>query len=180
MRYTLILLILISVVLFSSCVTVNDGVDLFFMGENSLQYFFPSREWESLDDNLSLEADWLYRTYPLVNEDGGGRTILNLSLYSIANLYRTVPKRIVLSSDNIEIVIPPEQISLVYLDRGKTRYSSWLYSDSLDQLFLSITTKLNITLEFDTDLVFTSSAEFIPQIEYYHDVLLGISPNNKN
>ncbi len=175
MRYISIILILFSTFLFSSCVTVNDGVDLFFMGENSLQYFFPSREWESSNEDLSLEADWLYRTYPLENEEGSGRTILNLSLYSSVDLYRTVPKRIILSANGVEVIIPSEQISLVYLDRGKTRYSSWLYSNSLDQLFRTITTKLNITLEFDDDLVFISRDKFIPQIEYYQEVLLGIS-----
>ena len=100
-----------------------------------------------------------------------------MSLYSSVNLYRTIPSGIVLSQGNVKIVIPKDQISLVYLDRGKTRYSSWLYSSNLDQIMKVADEDMTITLEFDKDLLFTTTPEFIPQIEYFKEVLLGLPLN---
>ena len=174
MRYAFFVLTLYIILSFSSCVTVDDGVDLFFMGEDSIQYFFPSREWLSPVEGVKIESDWLYRNFTLENEEGGARTILNLSLYSNADLYRTVPEQIRITSGEGEIVIPGDQIALVYLDRGKTRYSSWFYSDYLDKIMRVTDTEMFMTLEFDNDLLFTSTPEFIPQIEYFQEVLLGM------
>ncbi len=174
MKFKLAAIIIYICLIFVSCVSIDDGVDLFYMGKDSIQYFFPSREWLSLVDGVGFESDWLYRNYSLENEEGGSRTILNISLYSSSNLYRTVPQEIRISSEQIEIVIPSEQISLVYLDKGKTRYSSWMYSELVDHLMRYSSSNLAITLVFDSELVFKSSSDFIPQIQYFKEVILGI------
>ncbi len=179
MRYFRLFTILIICFLFFACVSTDDGVDLFFMGEDAVQYFFPSREWNSSIEGLYLEADWLYRTYSLDREEEA-RTILNFSLYSMTNLYRTVPDGIQLSAGQVEIFVPSKQISLVYLDRGKTRYSSWLFSSDVEKLMAAASESMVVILAMDKDIIFESSPEFIPQIEYFQEVLLGIPSDERN
>ena len=178
MQTALRILLICFIVFFSSCATVHNDVELFYKGEDALQYFFPSRDWKSFEEGLGLEADWLYRTYTLAGEEGGPRTILNMSLYSEGSRYRSVPEEIRLSAGNVNIAIPSEQISLVYLDQGKVRYSSWLYSAAAEELMAEASGGVVMTLVLDKELSFASSEDFVHHVEYFQEVLLGIPQND--
>ena len=157
--------------MFLSCLTMDDGVELFFMGEGSLQYFFPSRDWKSEEKNVVLKADWLYRNYSLEGEEQP-RTLLNFSLYSQDKTIKQIPREIMLLMDSSEILIPKEHIEIIYVDREKTRYSAWLPSES----FLALVggtedNTLEMRLYLDRAYSFLSGPSFRPHLDYIRDVL---------
>lgn len=168
----LTILIFISI----SCVSNRNDVDFFLNKDKKTQYFFPEKTWNSSREEIQLNSDWLYRTYPLENDDIT-KTIFNFTLSSKSEFFRKVPSKIVISSNNEYIEIPEEHISLIYIDKGKTRYTSWLASTDLDKLIIESTDELLIEIYINNKTnSFTSKESFIPHIHYYKEVILGIYP----
>lgn len=141
------------------------------MGEDSLQYFFPSRTWISTDKEIKMEADWLYRNYPLEGESHP-RTILNFTLYSERETFKKIPDRLVIRASGNQLIVPSEQIGIIYVDRGKTRFTSWISSEELRKLWSSADDRgLEIRVLLDKELQFSSTLSFQDHILYFQEVL---------
>lgn len=156
-----------------SCVTTDSGVELFINKEKSVKYFFPSLKWDTDIKNITLKADWLYRDYALEDEKKP-RTILNFTLSSRNLLFRERPDHILLSANNIEILIPSNHIRLIYIDKGRTRYSTWIPSLKMDELMRNAEDNISMSFKLKSDYRFRSPRGFKLHIEYFKQVLLGI------
>ncbi len=171
MKRFLILPAILIVLFFSGCASLEPPVEVFYMGEGSLQYFFPELRWQSSDKDTWLHADWLYRTYPLEGEPEA-RTILNFTILSEVRTFRSIPASLVLRSGSEELVVPSERISLVYLDRGKTRYSSWLPSVMMEKFISGVEEGAEISVQFDDEqLIFRSGRRFPDHVSYFREVI---------
>lgn len=173
MKKTKILILLVLLTTLFSCVSTDSGVELFINKEKHVKYFFPSRKWVSNIDNITLKADWLYRDYSLENEEQP-RTILNFTLSSKKQLFRETPDHLLLSSNNFDILIPREHIRLIYMDRGKTRYSAWIPSSKMNELIINTVDEIYISFNLKSDHKFSSPKSFDAHIDYYKEVLLGL------
>lgn len=164
------------ILILSSCVTnQKDDVDFFINKGNTIQYFFPERGWSSSNNNVKFVADWLYRDYALEEHSGEPRTLINFSILSDSNLFRKIPNKIVLSNGFESLEIPKEQVSLVFIDKGRTRYSAWMNSKDIADLMVSTQQQLDIKIDFDQEYIFNSNKTFIPHIQYFKEVILGVA-----
>lgn len=177
MKYNKLILILFA--LFSmSCASIGSDVRLFLVRDNSLQYFFPSREWD-LDlksGDPQLEVDWLYRNY-IVEDFDEPQSTLNFSLKYTETLYQSIPEKVMIVTNGFQVLIPREQISIVYVDHKITRFTMWLYSSELELLMKHADEEgmeLIITMGGHDDLQFNSPADFDNHIAYFKEVVLGI------
>jgi len=150
------------------------GVEFFYLGEGALQYFFPSRYFDSRNSELTMEGDWLYRTYALEEEDQP-RTLFNFTLYSDTLTIKEVPEYILLTMDSTEVLIPEEHIEIIYVDQNKTRFTSWLTSEEMEILLSGEGNQLNLDLKWNQTYHFISTQKWLPQLEYFRDVLLESS-----
>lgn len=165
-----IFLTIISIVL--ACATLPPNVNVFYMGENQLQYFFPGRWWVSPQKEYKLNADWLYRNYSIDGKESP-RTILNFTLYSTDKTFNAIPTLILLQAGSFEYIIPSEQIRIIYIDQGKTRYSLWLPSAQMRQFMAKAMGGADILIQFKEEYHFSFSSEFRPHVTYFKDVILG-------
>lgn len=159
---------------FLGCATTTDDVAFFYLGKDALQYFFPPREWEGSEETLSLDVDFLYRTYALEGQDIP-RTVMNFSLYTEDNLYRKPLVSLALMAGEKRIELSPEGIELIYYDRGKARYTSWLPSSEMLEVMREAVLfgKAHVELRFEDEaILFSSPATFFPHISYFAEVLL--------
>lgn len=160
----------------TSCVSTGSDVEFFINKENTVQYFFPPKDWVAEDSNLNVKADWLYRSYTVENEEGSPRTVLNYTISSKKRLFRDVPKAVTISSENYSFIVPKENLKIIYIDKGKSRYSLWFYSEQTDELFRNADDKISITIHMDKDYLLDSTADFAEHIDYFKEVILGIYP----
>lgn len=160
----------------TSCVSNDSDVEFFISKENTVQYFFPPKEWIAKDSNINFEADWLYRSYSVENEEGSPRTVINYTISSKKRLFRDIPKAVTISSDNYSFIVPEENIKIIYIDKGKSRYSLWFYSEQTDELFKNANDKITISFEMNEKYLLESSPSFNDHINYFKEVILGIYP----
>ncbi len=174
-RKILLVLAALPLILLSCTSTPEDDVEVFFLGKNSVQYFFPEREWGCTEDYLKIDADWLYRNFTLEDEAGEPRTILNFSLFYTSGLFRTVPEQITLTAGSERIIIPSDNIEIIYRDRGKTRYTAWLTSPEAERFFCGASVQQpEMTLNFGQDYDFYPDESFDAHIDYFLEVILGL------
>ncbi|MBN2617646.1 MAG: hypothetical protein JXR64_04965 [Spirochaetales bacterium] len=169
-KFILLLLIVLSI---SSCVSTDPGVE-FFINKKNIQYFFPSREWDSLNKEIKFDADFLYRNYPTAEDNGIPKVIMNFTLYSDSTFFRTVPTSIVISSANKKIEINDDQVNIIFIDKGKTRYTAVIESEVFDEIirYSSDTLYLDIIIN-SIHYNLQSNKTFLPHINYYKEVILG-------
>jgi len=158
-----------------SCVTQKPEVELFYLGEGSLQYFFPSRRWVGLDSSLKVESDWLYRTYKLDGEEEE-RTVMNFTVYSEDTTISEVPAEMRFSMGNRSLEIPGDHLEIIYIDQNKTRFSCWFPSAALIQLLGGEEKTLEMEIGWSRIYHFETRKTWEPQFEYFRDVMLK---NNK-
>ncbi len=175
LRNRLLVLAVLPLILISCVSAPKDDVEVFFLGKNSVQYFFPEREWGCTEDYLKIDADWLYRNFALDDEPGKPRTILNFSLFYTSGLFRTVPRQIALTAGSEKIIIPSEQIEIIYRDRGKTRYTAWLTSPEAESFIKGASVNQpKLSLEYDKAYDFYPDETFNQHIDYFLEVILGL------
>lgn len=172
-------ILLVAFILFqiTSCATTSNNVELFFVKENSLQYFFPAIKWHQNDGELILDADLLYRTYAQAEDNGEPQSVLNFSLFYEKTLYQSVPQQVAISVGDVEIIIPKDQISIIFIDKGFTRYSCTFPSHQLELLMKAATdtgVQINLSYINKDRLDFLSPKEFYSHIQYFQEVILGI------
>ncbi len=167
-------IITILTITFNSCASLTPDVEFFINKGNSIQYFFPCTLWKSTNKEVEILVDWLHRDYVLDGEEGRPRTLLNFTVYSKTILFRDIPNDFTIDSGSYKLAIPKENIKLVYIDQGKSRYSAWLYSDETDNLFTSSDNIFEISFSSNKPYIFTSTSFFITHIKYYKEVILGI------
>lgn len=171
-----IILLFVILLTLTSCVSTGSDVQFFINKENTIQYFFPPKQWASEDSSLNFKADWLYRSYTIENEEGSPKTVLNFTISSKNRLFRDIPKSITLSSENYSFNVPSENVKIIYIDKGKSRYSLWFYSEKTDELFRNADEKITISFEMNENYSLESTPGFTEHINYFKEVILGIYP----
>lgn len=162
------LLLLLSVTILSSCISNSRcDVEFFINKDKNIKYFFPSTEWETDDATVRFEADILHRDYVEFS-------IINFTLHSKSTLFRDKPENFKLYNEHYSIVIPKENIEIIYIDKDKTRYTSKIKTSDLNSLFKTSDYIINISFNIEKDYLLQSSKQFKEHIIYYKKVILGI------
>lgn len=165
MKYLLLLLTFIA---FYSCVSNRVGdVEFFINKDKNIKYFFPSTEWKIENAAIKFEADILHRDYSKYS-------LLNFTLHSKSTLFRDIPRNFSLHNEHFSIIIPKENIEIIYIDKDKTRYTSKIDTSDLNTLFRTSEQSINISFNIEKDYFLESSKQFEDHIIYYKEVILGI------
>ena len=128
MKKNILLLCLLP--LFFSCASASKDVQVYFVNNKKLQYFLPEQHWISSDSTLSLDGDFLFRSYRLEGEEES-RTIFNFTLISDAPaLIHQNPIESLSLLDGEETRLYLEDISVLFADISSVRYTSWVNSSS--------------------------------------------------